>query len=77
MTKPLEIVAAEQSLAIADVQDQLAIAWDRTLGKWVGPSKFRQWAAHRRELAYQAFQRWPVSLGGSIPDDMYEEWMSR
>ena len=71
MSESFEISAAKASLAIADLQDELAKVWDDTLGKWFGPSKLRGWAVHRREMAYQAFQRWPVSLGGSISDDIY------
>ena len=71
MSEPFEIAAAKASLAIADLQDELAKVWDGWVGQWVGPSKFPKWAAHRREMAYEAFQRWPVSLGGSIPDDIY------
>lgn len=71
MSEPFEVAAARLSLAIADVQDELAEAWDATLGRWAGPSKFPIWAAHRREMAYQTFQRWPVSLGGTVPDDRW------
>ncbi len=65
MSEPAEISAAKISLAIADVQLELAKVWDDTLGRWVGDSKFRRWAFHRREMAYQTLQRWPVSMGGS------------
>ena len=72
MREPFEVAAAKASLTIADVQDELAKVWDDTLGKWVGPSKFPIWATHRREMAYQTLQRWPVSMGGSVPDDVEE-----
>lgn len=67
--KPLAVSMVEMSLAIADLQDELAKVWDDTLGKWAGPSMFRQWAVHRREMAYQALQKWPVSMGGTGPEE--------
>ena len=72
MREPFEISAAKVSIAIADVQLELAKVWDDTLGRWFGDSKLRRWAFHRREMAYQTLQQWPVSMGGSgreYPDD--------
>ncbi len=66
--KPLDVSRAEASLAIADLCDELAIVWDDTLGKWAGPSKLRGWAVHRREVACQVLQEWPVSMGGTGPE---------
>ena len=70
-SEPFVIAAAKLSVSIAGFQDALA----DVLEPLMGPTKLRGWAVTRREMAYQLFQRWPVSLGGSIPDDMYEEWM--
>ena len=71
-SEPFEIAAANLNVSIADVQYSLADA----LEPLMGPTKLRRWAVERRVAAYQVFQQWPVSLGGSIPDDMYEEWMA-
>lgn len=76
MSEPFEVAAAKLSLAIADVQDEMAKIWDDTLGRLVGPSKLPGWANRRREDAHRALARWPESMGGTMPDDVFEIWLA-
>lgn len=77
MREPLAVQSARASLAIADAQEELAQVWDDTIGKWLGlDSKLRQWAAARRESARRTLHEWPVSAGGTVPDDVWHSWKS-
>ena len=69
MREPFVIQGAKLNWEFANVQLALANELPQWLDGWA--MLLRKWAWRRRELAMQTFVQWPVSLGGSVPDNKW------